>query len=467
MPKQYNKVHMATLTSQKKFNIINLKKSFYSPSEIIELFKSLEVQDDWSFIEYKPSDTSKLTHCYHRYPAKFIPQLVEKLMDEYLGEIKDPHINDLFMGSGTTIACAIARGYRASGTDINHVAELITRVKSTPIEPVYLRGRIRQLLFDLSFLEAKDIFFSMNCKTSSYIPKINEERIDYWFKPEVKEELGIILSRIREEADINIRNFFLVCFSHILKTVSIWLMGSTKPTRELDKKTQNPFIAFRRHLTKMERGNAEFWRIVPEYVKYNLREYLHIERGDARHQPVDDNTVDIQITSSPYVTSYEYADLHQLSAIWLEFTDNLKDYKRGFIGSIHKDIFSKSLKSNIGKDIIAHLKRKDLGMARGVEKFFIDMQECFNETYRILKPGGRACYVIGNTVLRGIDILNAEVFVESMQYSGFLIDKVIKREIPSKILPQKRNAKTGKFAKNGEEDFHAYPTEYIVIGKKS
>lgn len=86
-----------------------IKDAFYSPSEIIDIFKSIEINNEWSFIGYKPSDTSKMTHCYHRYPAKFIPQLVEKLFDEYLTNIKEPHVNDLFMGSGTAIACAIAR----------------------------------------------------------------------------------------------------------------------------------------------------------------------------------------------------------------------------------------------------------------------------------------------------------------------------------------------------------------------
>src|SRR3989338_410005 len=94
------------------------KRGFYSPSEIIALFKSKKIDKEWSFIEYKPSDTSKLTHCYHRYPAKFIPQLVERLFDEYLIGIKEPHANDLFMGSGTTIACAITKEYRA---DSNHI----------------------------------------------------------------------------------------------------------------------------------------------------------------------------------------------------------------------------------------------------------------------------------------------------------------------------------------------------------
>lgn len=105
-------------------------------------------------------------------------------------------------------------------------------------------------------------------------------------------------------------------------------------------------------------------------------------------------------------------------------------------------------------------------MAKEIEAFFIDMEEVFDESFRILKHGGRCCYVIGDTKLKGIDILNAEVFAESLQYSGFKFDRLLKREIPSKILPQKRDEKTGRFANNHEANFEAYPIEYIVIGLK-
>ncbi len=439
------------------------KEKFYAPSEIIELFRLKDIDNKWSFTEYKATDTSKLTHCYHRYPAKFIPQLVEKLMDEYLIGIENPHVNDLFMGSGTTIACAISRGYRASGTDINYIAELITRVKSTPIDPGILRKKIGKLLTDLSFLQSETLFSS---HIKPYIPKANVERINYWFKPEIKEELGIILARIKDEPDIHIRDFFTVCFSHILKTVSIWLMGSTKPTRDFNKKIQKPIICFKRHLKKMERKNKEFWVVVPYHVKNNLDLYLNIKRGNAKNQPIDDETVDIQITSSPYVTSYEYADLHQLSTLWLEYATDLSEYRKEFIGTAYKKYEYSQLQSKIARSIINEMVLKDQKIAKEIEAFFIDMQECFDETYRILKYGGWCCYVIGNTALKKVNILNGEIFAECMQYSGLTIDRIIKREIPSKILPQKRDSETGRFAKNGEEDFHAYPTEYIVIGRK-
>ena len=41
------------------------------------------------------------------------------------------------------------------------------------------------------------------------------------------------------------------------------------------------------------------------------------------------------------------------------------------------------------------------------------MQDVFIDSYRILKKGGRCCFVIGNTRLRKVDILNAEVFAEN------------------------------------------------------
>ena len=72
-------------------------------SDIMEAFRAKGKDPDWSFTEYKPSDTGKWSHSYHRYPAKFIPQLVERLIDEYVST-EDAHINDPFYGCGTTIA---------------------------------------------------------------------------------------------------------------------------------------------------------------------------------------------------------------------------------------------------------------------------------------------------------------------------------------------------------------------------
>ncbi|TFH01018.1 MAG: class I SAM-dependent methyltransferase, partial [Candidatus Thorarchaeota archaeon] len=193
--------------------------------------------------------------------------------------------------------------------------------------------------------------------------------------------------------------------------------------------------------------------------------YLNIALGDARDQSVEDNSVDLIVSSSPYMTSYEYADLHQLSTIWLDFTEDLKQYRTRFIGSSSRPENRHVLRSEFANNIVLEMKDKNKKLSQEIGSFFLDMEQVFDESYRILKSGGRCCFVIGNTSLKGVDILNAQIFAESIQHSGFTLDRIIKREIPSKILPQTRDKKTGRFTSSSEATSIAYPVEYIVIGK--
>lgn len=435
-----------------------------SPNEIIELFNHKSIDKDWSFSKFKPSDTGKWTHGYHRYPAKFIPQLVEQLMDRYI-EDETASINDPFMGCGTTIVSAISRGFHASGTDINKIAFLMSEVKAKAIYPDHLKKKVNDFLSEICPSEVESELFSKN-HIEPYIPAKHLEKIDYWFTESARDELGKILAVIRKEEESVIRSFLLVAFSHVLKTCSIWSLSSTKPSRDFNKRSTLPYNAIKRHLLKMLKGNSHFYNVVPSHVKDDPDSYLRIRIGCAKEQPVPDDSVDLIVSSSPYVTSYEYADLHQLSTLWLDLAGDLKEYRKQFIGTSYKHYEDKSLKSHIALKIVDEMEEMNRNKAKEIKAFYIDMQEVFNESYRILKPGGRCCYVIGNTKLRGVDILNAEAFADSLQHSGFKFDNLIKREIPLKILPQTRDEKTGRFASRDKADSQAYPTEYIVIGLK-
>jgi len=296
----------------------------------------------------------------------------------------------------------------------------------------------------------------------------DNERINYWFPYEdIKYELGVILGRINQIRDKDIKNFCLCAFSQILKNSSIWLMKSTKPTRDLKKKPTNPISAFKRHLKQMLKGNNELFEIMPDYVKNSLKDFLIAKKQDARNLPCDDNSATLIVTSPPYVTSYEYADLHQLTALWLEYAKDVAEFREGFIGSIHKkESVHDRIKSKLAKQEIEELGKKSKREAEAVRNYFFEMQQCFKEMYRILKPEGKTCIVIGNTELKKVPILNAEVFVEIMLNLGFRMHKIIKRRIPSKILPQTRDSRTGRFTSNHKADRLAYAYEYIIIMEK-
>lgn len=138
-----------------------------------------------------------------------------------------------------------------------------------------------------------------------------------------------------------------------------------------------------------------------------------------------------------------------------------------FIGTSYHEHKPVHLASKTADKIVEDLSSKSKKLALEVATYFSEMREVFEEMGRYLAPGARACIVIGNTKLRGVDILNAEVFLEQFVDLGFELDDVIKREIPSKNLPSTRDPRTGRFT--GVTDslkVLVYPTEYILVLKK-
>ncbi|PIV41824.1 MAG: hypothetical protein COS26_03075 [Candidatus Nealsonbacteria bacterium CG02_land_8_20_14_3_00_40_11] len=420
--------------------------------DIIQLFKKVKVDTSWAFADKTRKETSYLTHGYHRYPAKFIPQIVSRLIEKYTKE--GDLVVDSFGGCGTTLVESKVMCRSSIGVDINPVAVLMTKAKKTPIEPTKIEEQ---------FLKLKEKIDSFNNGTKVKAPE--HERIDYWFKPEEKRKLAFLFSEISKIKDQDVRDFFYCGFSNILKNCSIWLQKSNKPTRDLKKKPADPFVAFSRQVKAMLRGNADFFNLLQE--KKCLKTPCNVYCADARKIPAKSNSVSLIITSPPYVTSYEYADLHQLTALWFEYTKNLSDFRKKFIGTAYHNKKELVLNSKIAENIKEALLKKDKKTAEEVATYFSEMNQVFEEMKRMLKKSGRTCIVIGNTSLKGVEILNAEVFVEQLQNLGFKVDDIIKREIPSKNLPSTRNKKTGRFAKaTDKKKVFAYPTEYILIMKK-
>lgn len=415
-------------------------------------FAKTKIDYSWSFSDKTRKDTAYITHGYHRYPAKFIPQIVSRLADKYTNE--GDLIVDPFGGCGTTLVESKVIGRPSIAVDINPVAVLITKAKITPIDPIKI---------EKEFVAIQKRLETYSADTKVKAP--DHERIDYWFKPEEKRRLAFVFAEISKIKGQDMRDFFFCGFSNILKNCSIWLQKSNKPTRDFEKKPSEPIKTFLKQIKMMLRGNARLFELLSEkdYLKVSSK----VVCTDARTIPTKDNSVSMIVTSPPYVTSYEYADLHQLTALWLEYTKDLSDFRKRFIGTSYHNKKDLALNSSIAENIRKELLKNDKKTAEEVSTYFSEMNQVFVEMKRMLKKGGKTCIVIGNTSLRGVDILNAEVFAEQLQNLGLKIADIIKREIPSKNLPSVRDEKTGKFASISDKSkTYAYPTEYILVMEK-
>lgn len=414
-------------------------------------FDTLPINDTWTFKNVKSS--GKWTHGYHRYPAKFLPNIVQKIIEEHT-KIGDT-IVDLFAGCGTTLVEAKIHGRKSIGVDINPVAELITNVKINPINPEKLSSVFNDILS-----KAKDY------KEENYINIVKHDRIDYWFFPENKYKIAFLYESILNiEESQKVKDFFLVALSNILKNCSKWLQTSTKPQVDPDKTPSDPFNAFKTQVNSMLKKNSQFFNELQKlnYLETDCKIYLE----DARNTSITSDSVNTVITSPPYVTSYEYADLHQLTAYWFDYVTNLLQFRKNFIGTFYSYGLELNSSSVIAQDIINQLKDEDLRTAKEMANYFKDMHDVGIEMHRILKPGGKAFIVIGNTTFKNIKIKSAEIFAELLEISGFTIEEVIKRSIPHKFIPTIRDSNTGKFTTlDNKNSKKVYPEEYIIIAKK-
>lgn len=209
-------------------------------------FDNIAIDYSWSFADKTQKDTAYITHGYYTYPAKFIPQLAARLIEE--NSNKNDTVIDPFLGSGTTVIEAIMHNRRGIGTDINEIATLAAKVKTTPIH-------FSVLLNEYSLIE-QDLMKRTNGEFDRFVKEAldtipNNERIDYWFLPQQKEKLAVILQRVFEIKNQDVKNFFSLAFAQILKSCSIWMQKSVKPTRDKNKKIYNPFTLFLAQSKKM------------------------------------------------------------------------------------------------------------------------------------------------------------------------------------------------------------------------
>src|ERR1700741_4846987 len=97
-----------------------------------ELYATLDLDLSWSEAALPERERTKHVHRLHPYHGKFIPQLVEALLDRYFAS--GEHVLDPFAGSGTTLVQALESGLDATGLDIAALNFLPMRVKTAPYD---------------------------------------------------------------------------------------------------------------------------------------------------------------------------------------------------------------------------------------------------------------------------------------------------------------------------------------------
>ncbi|MCK4826841.1 class I SAM-dependent methyltransferase, partial [bacterium] len=359
------------------------------------------------------------------------------------------NLADVFCGCGTVAYEAKRNNINFWGCDINPVATMIAKVKSHKYQPWRLLKYYEVIIEAFSNSKHENTFDTAN------------KRLMYWYDRRHYEDLFRLKSVIEESTPSasNYRLFFVCSFSNILKPTSRWLTKSIKPQVDPCKQPGDVLKAFKEQCISMMKANDE-----SEATGGSTTE---IVTGSFLDSSIKKPRVDMIITSPPYVTSYEYADLHQLSSLWLGFVEDYRDLRDGSIGSLHHIFnFERELKrlNSVGSKIVFKLLDQYKQKARSVAKYFLDMQQASETCFSMLSDNGIALFVIGNTEYKGVKIDNALHLAESLLNSGFANVLITKRKISRKFLTPYRD-KRGRFTTDGTSR-KVYAEEFILIGSK-
>jgi hypothetical protein len=277
-------------------------------------------------------------------------------------------------------------GRNAVGVDVNPLACLISKVKTTVIEDATI-AEISHFLSNLR-VETFD-----EC-SSPAIDKLHPN-ISRWYHVNVICELFAIKTKIDVVRNSEVKDFLLVAFSSLLRTVSNAKRGFGNLMIDKNAPPKNRIIEkFSLAVRKMLWGLAQFSTVA-------TKSQVTIFKHDSRNvEFIKDETIDFICTHPPYMSAVPYAEYQKLSLWWLGY--NQYDLEKSLIAG--------------------RRSRPDTP-----QRFLSDMEMSLLEMKRVLRKKGYCCIVIGNPVYGGKTWRLNEMIKQNAVHIGFTHLKQISR----------------------------------------
>jgi DNA modification methylase len=403
-------------------------------------------------LDFHGQDSSYASHNFHAFAAKFPPQLPRAFIRglSFPGDV----VLDPMMGSGTTIVEALLEGRQAIGFDLDPLAYLLSRVKSTPIKSEELIKVI-----ELVISEAK-AFFIENRRVTRTLQKRFDERtrhfVSFWFLPETQRELMSIVLAIENVVDPNIRQFLELTFSSVVVTKS----GGVSMARDLAHGRPH------RVATKIPRNALDQFALRARknckcIASLNINgKPPTLNQIDARSMPLLDETVNLVITSPPYANAIDYMRAHKFSLVWLGRTvRELSELRATYLGAERIGRVPNSTKlPDLVETTLETLAKLDEKRSAIVRKYFIEMTQVFKEIFRVIRCDSAAVIVVGPSTMRGLNMRTHDCLVEIARTCGFIVIGSKQRALDrnKRMMPARFGAQRGSAI---EQRMHE---EYVI-----
>lgn len=368
----------------------------------------------------------------HPFPARMAPDLA---LDS-LGKLAPGSIVlDPMAGSGTVLRQALALGHEAVGFDLDPLAVLMSRVWTTPVDDAAIEVELASVLEEADMIDLRGLKlpWQQDIETTRFI--------DYWFFTPQRRELTRLAAVLQRRRQLRLGpkraaaiDVLRVAFSRIIVTKEQGASlardtSHSRPHRVAEKSIYEVRPNFERSVNQLRL----------RLLDSPTRGTATVEHGDARSLTVDDASVDVVMTSPPYLNAIDYMRGHRMSLVWLGHSiPELRRIRSTTIGA-ERAITGHDRHKDVERVMTAMCDiRKLAPRVQGmVARYAGDLLKMTAEVARVLRPGGVATYVVGNSCLKGVFVRNADGVAKAAELAGMHVKELRERDLPesSRYLP--------------------------------
>lgn len=414
----------------------------------------IEIEED-SILDIVTRDVNTHTHGFHKYPAKFIPQIPKWAITKYLNGNKDKCVLDPFCGSGTSLVESILAGHNAIGVDIDPLSAMISKVKTTRVNKTELRKISSWLLKEIKAKQKGT--FKPDCET-----------IEHWFTKDAIKKLSAIRTLINQIPEIfgnnkkvkDIQDLFIICFSSIIRRVS-----------NADNQSQKTYVSHTK-VKEPEEVNTLFisqlYLFVERAIKFteatnskNKSKVIISTSATTLKKILNGMRIDLSITSPPYIKAIDYIYNQMVELFWIGDLFDMQtqakqnEKKTQYIGN--KQISKVEYNNYTPYNTLLNIDKLDEKLQQIFEndkknghkhsyvtyKYFLEMESHFAEISKCLKSGSHYVMVVGGCNVSDVYIATADFLIKIAERKGFRITNKWGYKIKNRFMRFDRKGKGG------------------------
>ena len=325
--------------------------------------------------------------------------------------------------------------------DIDPLACLIARVKTTPIKPEELRASLSQIRAALASTIAEhaaeenspggDITedqYQSECATVQ-IPLLSN--ITHWFRRYVIIDIARILAAIHLVVPSNEQQmFFKACAAAVIRNVSnadpAPVSGLEVTSMQAEKNTRRKIKVFKSFFTKTEaeiNGMTDLWEVTQTNRAKATTTILQGDASEILDAPdpswLPTNGISLVLTSPPYCRAVEYSRRHELEMYWLGLVKDQTEHvalTHRYTGRrlVRSTDWNQSVEFGIKAldDTILRIGEVNADKARTVRHYFYSMQKTFAGLVKVVAPDATIVCIVGNSLCCKIPISTADYICE-------------------------------------------------------